>query len=102
VKSIYSPEALKLIDKHKGGKKFFPVPSNQKMNAFLKEIQILCGIEKDLTSHVVRHTFATYCLNKDVNILAISRTLGHSSVKITERYAKTLRNMIKDEMKKLK
>ena len=95
------PEALKLINKYKGGEMLFPVPSNQKMNAFLKEIQILCGIEKDLTSHVARHTFATYCLNHDVGIAAISRTLGHSSIKTTEKYAKTLRNMIKEEMKKL-
>lgn len=72
------------------------------MNAFLKEIQILCGIEKDLTSHVARHTFATKSLNSDVNIAVLARTLGHSSIKTTEKYAKTLRQMIKDEMKKLK
>ena len=96
------PEALKLIDKYRGGEKLFPVPSNQKMNAFLKEIQILCGIEKDLTSHVARHTFATHCLNRDVNIAALARMMGHSSIKTTEKYAKTLRSMIKDEMKKMK
>lgn len=95
------PEALKLIEKHKGGEKLLPVPSNQRMNAYLKEIQLLCGIEKDLTSHVARHTFATYCLNRDVNIAVLARTLGHSSIKTTERYAKTLRHMIKEEMKKL-
>ena len=96
------PETIELINKHKGGKMLFPVPSNQKMNAFLKEIQVLCGIEKYLTSHVARHTFATYCINRDVNITVLARTLGHSSIKTTERYAKTLRKMIKDEMRKLK
>ena len=94
------PEALKLIKKYKGSEMLFPVPSNQKMNEYLKEIQELCGIDTDLTTHIARHTFATQCLTRGVNIGVISRMLGHSSVKTTEIYAKVIKDLIKSEMLK--
>lgn len=59
------PIALELKEKyneHVGcmvSEKIFPVSSNQKMNAYLKEVADLCGIEKLLTFHIARHTFAT-------------------------------------------
>jgi len=93
--------ALELIDKYKGGEKLFPVPSLQNVNAYLGEIQELCGIETHLTSHVARHTCATIMLNNDVDIYTIARTLGHRSIKTTERYAKRLRAKMADRMREL-
>lgn len=67
-----------------------PVPSNTKMNAYLKEIQDLCGITKTLTTHVARHTAATLFLNNGTSLDSVAAILGHSSTKMTERYAKLL------------
>jgi site-specific recombinase XerD len=55
------PEAKVLfhVYEEQKGKTIFPVKSNQKINEYLKEIQILCGIDKDITFHMARHTFAT-------------------------------------------
>jgi integrase/recombinase XerD len=93
--------ALQLIEKYEGGEKLFPVPSLQNLNAYLGEIQELCGIETHLTSHVARHTCATTMLNNDVDIYDIARTLGHKSIKTTERYAKRLRAKMAERMKEL-
>ena len=68
-----------------------PVPSNQKMNGYLKEIAAMCGIDKILTSHIARHTFATtITLSNGVPIETVSKMLGHSSIKQTQHYAKIL------------
>ncbi|NHA03240.1 site-specific integrase [Mucilaginibacter sp. HC2] len=67
-----------------------PVLTNQKMNAYLKEIADLCGIKMDLTFHIARHTFATtVTLNNGVPIESVSKMLGHASIKQTQHYAKT-------------
>ena len=79
-----------------------PIPSNQKMNAYLKEIADLCGIKKNLTVHVARHTFATtVTLNNDVPIETVSKMLGHSSIKMTQVYARLLDKKVSQDMKKL-
>lgn len=78
-----------------------PVMSNQKYNDYLKLIQASCGINKNLTTHVARHTFATYLLNKDVPIETVSRAVGHSSVKQTAHYARLLGSKVIEDMKKL-
>ena len=71
----------------------FPVPSNQKVNAYLKEIADVCGIHKNLTFHVARHTMATtVCLANGVPIESLSKVLGHTNIKTTQLYA-----MITDE-----
>ena len=76
-----------------------PVNSNQKMNAYLKEIADLCGINKILTSHVARHTFATtITLNNDVPIESVSKMLGHSSLEMTRIYAKLLDKKVGRDM----
>ncbi|KEQ30329.1 hypothetical protein N180_10290 [Pedobacter antarcticus 4BY] len=68
-----------------------PVPSNQKMNEYLKEIADLCGIDKKLTSHIARHTFATtVTLLNGVPIESVSKLLGHTNIRTTQRYAKIL------------
>ena len=81
----------------------FPVLSNQKMNDNLKIIQELVGIDKNLTTHLARHTFATtITLENGVPIETVSRMLGHTSIKTTQIYAKVLEAKILSDMKKLK
>jgi len=71
--------------------KLLPIPSNQKMNGYLKEIADLCGIKKQLTTHMARHTFATtVALTNNVPIETVSKMLGHSNVIMTEHYAKVI------------
>ena len=79
-----------------------PVLSNQKMNAYLKEIADLCGIEKNLSSHIARHTFATtVTLNNDVPIETVSKMLGHSSISMTKTYARLLDKKVGRDMQHL-
>jgi site-specific recombinase XerD len=103
------PSAVKLIDKysnhpfciHKNMP--LPVPSNQKMNDYLKEISAVCGIEKTLTSHIARHTFATtVTLSNGVPIESVSKMLGHSSIRQTQHYAKILDIKVSADMLLLK
>lgn len=80
-----------------------PVLSNQKMNAYLKEIADVCGISKNLTFHIARHTFATtITLSNGVPIETVSKMLGHKSLKQTQHYAKILDRKVSDDMKLLK
>ena len=80
-----------------------PVLSNQKMNAYLKEIADLCGINKHLTFHVARHTFATtVTLNNGVPIETVSKMLGHTNLRTTQHYAKILDLKVSEDMKMLK
>ncbi|MEN1785502.1 MAG: site-specific integrase, partial [Bacteroidota bacterium] len=68
-----------------------PVISNQKTNAFLKEIATICKIQKNLTFHLARHTFATtVTLANGVPIESVSKMLGHQSLKTTQIYAKVM------------
>jgi site-specific recombinase XerD len=80
-----------------------PVMSNQKMNAYLKEIADLCGIHKPLTFHIARHTFATtVTLNNGVPIESVSKMMGHTSIKTTQIYAKVMDHKISEDMQALK
>jgi len=91
----------KIIEKYKGtlpSGMVLPVPSNQKMNAYLKEIGDLCGIEKELTFHLARHTFATFTLSKGVSIESVSKMLGHTNIKTTQIYAKITDTKISTDM----
>lgn len=75
-----------------------PVNSNQKMNAYLKEIAEICGIKKNLSMHVARHTFATtITLTNGVPIETVSKVLGHSSLKTTQIYARILDTKISQD-----
>ncbi len=79
--------------------KLLPVLSNQKMNAYLKEIAAIVGIDKDLTTHLARHTFATtVTLANHVSIENVSKMLGHSSIRMTQHYARILDASIENEM----
>lgn len=78
-----------------------PVSSNQKMNAYLKELADICGIRKNLSTHCARHFFATYTLANGVSIESVAKMLGHSDTKMTRHYAKVLDQTILREMSKL-
>ena len=103
------PTAQYILDKYanhpvcqnKGN--LLPILSNQKMNAYLKEIATVCGINKELTFHIARHTFATtVTLSNGVPIETVSKMLGHTNLKTTQHYAKILDKKISDDMQVLK
>ncbi|MHB1105415.1 MAG: site-specific integrase [Lutibacter sp.] len=80
-----------------------PVLSNQKMNAYLKEIADICGINKNLTFHLARHTFATtVTLTNGVPIESVSKMLGHKSLRTTQHYAKILDKKVSEDMNVLR
>lgn len=84
------------------GSKVFELISNQKMNEYLKEIAALCGIEKNLTFHTARHTFATtIALNNDIPIEVVSKLLGHKNISTTQIYAKILNKTVSNKMQDL-
>jgi integrase len=74
--------------------RLLPVNCNQNYNGSIKEIAVICGIDKDLSSHTARHTFATtVTLENDVPLESVSKMLGHKSMKTTQIYARiTKRN----------
>lgn len=65
-----------------------PTPSNQKMNAYMKEIAAVCGIDKVLTTHCARHTFACMAVEYGMPIDVLAKILGHSNTNMTRHYAK--------------
>lgn len=76
-----------------------PVLTNQKMNAYLKEIADNCGIKEELTFHIARHTFATtVTLNNGVPMESVSKMLGHSSIRQTQHYAKMQNYKVSKDM----
>ncbi len=76
-----------------------PVLSNQKLNNYLKEIADLCDIQKNITMHVGRHTFATtVCLSQGVPIETVSKMLGHTNLKTTQIYAKVIEDKVARDM----
>ena len=80
----------------------FPVLCNQKMNACLKELADICGIKKTLTTHVARHTFATFALANGVSIESVAKMLGHTNVQMTRHYARVLDRTVIREMSQIK
>ena len=84
---------------HEG--KLFPILSNQKMNAYLKEIADICGIKKNLTFHLARHTFATMSLSKGVPMESVSKMLGHTNIRTTQIYARITNKKIEHDMEEL-
>ncbi len=103
------PPAKSILKKYRTFKKtnerqlVLPVISNQKMNAYLKEIADICKIRKKLTFHLARHTFATtVTLANGVPIESVSRMLGHRSLRTTQIYAKVLDKKLVEDMIQVK
>jgi site-specific recombinase XerD len=101
------PQALFILDKYKplmnaaNSELLLPIISNQNLNKYLKEIGEITGIKKRLSMHLGRHTFATtITLNKGVDIVSVSKMLGHKNLKVTQVYAKTSMLKISDDMKR--
>ena len=97
---------LSIIEKYKAenlpGGTLLPVLSNQKTNCYLKEIGDLCGIDKNLTFHLARHTFATTTtLSKGVPIETVSKMLGYTNIQTTQIYARITNEKISKDMKVL-
>ena len=100
--------AMHIIEKYENhpevqtSDKVLPVLSNQKMNAYLKELADICGIAKPISTHSARHTFATtVALENNISLEVVSKVLGHSNTKMTQRYARTTENLIKNNMIKI-
>lgn len=99
---------LRIIEKYgndpivKSGNKLFPQISLQKMNAYLKIIAAACDINRNITTHVLRHTFADIYLNSGGTIENLARILGHSTTRTTSIYAKRNKKTISDESNRVK
>ena len=99
------PKAQEIIDKYLiESNCVFPAVSNQKFNAYLKEIATITKIDKRITHHTARKTFAsTVLLYNDVPMEIVSELLGHSNMTITqESYGKVVQKKVSEEMQKLK
>jgi len=98
-------EALRLIEKYRNtasGDRVFPMKSWGVMNSQLKTIAALCKIERRLTFHMARHTFATVtCLSHGISIESVSSMMGHKHLDTTEIYAKTTNDKMNDDMQAL-
>lgn len=89
--------ALQIMERYKNHPEcirkdtILPVPCNQKLNAYLKELADICGITKQISSHSGRHSYATsVCLANGVSIENVAKMLGHSDTKMTRHYAKVV------------
>lgn len=98
-------KALEILEKYKDHPRskskgtLLPLISNQPFNFFLKEIAIICGINKNLTHHLARHTFATtVCLLNGISMEATSGMMGHANMRTTQIYGKILPQRISTEM----
>ncbi|MGF7042624.1 site-specific integrase [Mucilaginibacter lappiensis] len=103
------PVALQILDKYASHPKCvnqdraLPTLSNQKMNAYLKEIGDICGIRMALTFHRARHTFATtITLSNGVPIETVAKMLGHTTLAQTQHYAKVMHAKIAMDMAALR
>ena len=103
------PIAMEIINKYRNDPKaliqnrLFPSISNQRLNSYLKEIADICGITKNMTFHLARHTFATtVTLTNGVPIESVSKMLGHSKISTTQIYAKVIEKKVGEDMSRLK
>ena len=99
------PKALEIIRKYEEHPRtvmqntLLPKLSNQKLNSYLKEIADLCSIQKNLTFHMARHTFATtVTLSNGVPIETVSKLLGHTKLSTTQIYARVVEKKVSEDM----
>lgn len=98
------PQAKIILDKYKTDKSLLPKISNQKFNSYMKEIAEILGIQKKLTHHIARKTFAsTVLLYNDVPMEIVSKLLGHSKMSVTQdSYGEVVQKKVSEEIKRLK
>jgi len=103
------PKAKEILDQYKNHPeskykgRLLPARSNQKMNEYLHEIGTVCGLEKRITCHLARHTFATtITLANGVSTETVSKMLGHTNIRTTQIYAKMTMGRIGYEMEQIK
>ena len=101
-------QAVEILNKYENHPKaqafgrLFPPISNQRINSYLKEVADTCGITKNLTFHIARHTFATtVTLTNGVPIESVSAMLGHSNIRTTQIYAKVVETKLSNDMQTL-
>ena len=94
------PKAIEILDKYKNDKELLPIISNQKLNSYIKEVAEIIGIEKKLTHHIARKTFATtVLLYNDVPMEIVSELLGHSKISTTQdHYAKVVQKKVSEQI----
>ena len=96
------PIAKLILDKYKGGDKLLPIQDPADINKYLKDIAILCGINKRIYFHTSRHTFAsTVTLANNISLEVVSKMLGHTNTRMTAHYAKLIDKCIGEQMDKL-
>ena len=96
------PIAKMILDKYKGSDKLLPIQDSADINKYLKDIAILCNINKRITFHTSRHTFAsTVTLANNISIEVVSKMLGHTNTRMTNHYAKLIDRCIGEQMDKL-
>ena len=96
-------KSIKITQRWSMENAYLPVLSNQKANAYLKEIADLCGIKKNLTTHLARHTFATtVTLSNGVPIETVGKMLGHKNLRTTQHYAQIINKKVSEDMAVLK
>ena len=102
------PPAQAILDKYTehpavyDNDQLLPALSNQKLNAYLKEVQDLCGIKKSLTYHLARHTFATtIALANGVPLESVAKMLGHKKLATTQIYAQVLEQKLSEDTQRL-
>lgn len=97
-KVMLLPKALEILEKHNYN---FNI-CNQMCNKYLKIIALKAGLNKNLTMHMGRHTFATWALRKGVRIEVVSKMLAHADIETTQIYAKVLQEEVDEGFKLLK
>lgn len=96
--TIVLPFAHNVWTKYNGN---LPIITNQRYNIYLKAVQSICGIKKSLHSHLARHSFACYALNRGIRLEVVAKALGHSASNLRQtcHYSKLIKKTVIDEMK---
>ena len=96
------PVAKLILDKYKSGDKLLPIQDSADINKYLKDIAILCNINKRITFHTSRHTFATtVTLSNNISLEVVSKMMGHTNTRMTTHYAKLIDRCIGEQMDKI-
>lgn len=96
--TVLNEDAMNILKKYDYK---LPILSNQKYNSYLKEIGDVCGINKELHSHLARHTCATRLLNDGMPLEVVAKVLGHTNTRQTQHYAKLLDKTVLNTFKKM-